>query len=71
MMHPLNKIDEQAMVTDILVSDYRAADIFKKYGIDYCCGARWPLQTVCEMRGLDTQTVKLELEEAVQSVQIN
>jgi regulator of cell morphogenesis and NO signaling len=71
MMHPLNKIDEQALVTDILVSDYRTADIFKKYGIDYCCGARWPLQTACEMRGLDTQTVKLELEDAVRTIHLS
>lgn len=70
MMHPLNKIDEQSLVTDILVSDYRTADIFRKYGIDYCCGARWPLQTACEIRGLDTQAVKQELEEAVRSIHI-
>jgi regulator of cell morphogenesis and NO signaling len=71
MMHPLNKIDEQALVTDILLQDYRTADIFKKYNIDYCCGARWPLQTACEMRGLDVALVKQELEEAVRSVQIS
>lgn len=68
MMHPLNKIDEQALVTEILLRDYRTADIFKKYNIDYCCGARWPLQTACEMRGLDVAIVKQELEEAVRTV---
>lgn len=71
MMHPLNKIDEQALVTDILTGDYRTADVFKKYNIDYCCGARWPLQTACEMRGLDVTIVKQELEEAVRTVQVS
>jgi regulator of cell morphogenesis and NO signaling len=71
MMQPLNIINEQTLVTDILVSDYRTADIFRKYGIDYCCGARWPLQTACELRGLDTQTVKQELEETVRTINIS
>jgi len=71
MMHSLNKIDEQALVTEILMKDYRTADVFKKYKIDYCCGARWPLQTACEMRGLDVATVKQELEEAVRTVQLS
>ena len=33
-MYSLNKIDEQALVTEILMKDYRTADIFKKYNID-------------------------------------
>jgi regulator of cell morphogenesis and NO signaling len=71
MMNPLKKIDEQALVTEILMADYRTADIFKKYNIDYCCGARWPLQTACELRGLDTAVVKQELEEVIRAVQIS
>jgi regulator of cell morphogenesis and NO signaling len=71
MMYSLNKIDEKALVTEILMGDYRTADVFKKYNIDYCCGARWPLQTACEMRGLDVAIVKQELEEAVRAVQIS
>jgi regulator of cell morphogenesis and NO signaling len=71
MMNPLKRIDEQAMVTEILMGDYRTADIFKKYNIDYCCGARWPLQTACEIRGLDTAVVKQELEEAMRPVHVS
>jgi regulator of cell morphogenesis and NO signaling len=71
MMQPLKKIDEQALVTDILMGDYRTADIFRKYNIDYCCGARWPLQTACEIRGLDTAVVRQELEEAVRTVHLS
>ena len=71
MMHPLKQIDEQALVTEILMGDYRTADVFKKYNIDYCCGARWPLQTACEIRGLNTAVVKQELEEVVRTVQVS
>ena len=71
MMNSLKRIDEQALVTEILMGDYRTADVFKKYNIDYCCGARWPLQTACEIRGLDTAVVKQELEEAMRPVQVS
>ncbi|MCS3801946.1 DUF542 domain-containing protein [Niastella sp. OAS944] len=71
MMHSLKKIDEQALVSEILMEDYRTADVFKKYNIDYCCGARWPLQTACEIRGLDTAVVKQELEDVVRTVQVS
>lgn len=71
MKHPLKQIDEQALVTEILMADYRTADVFKKYNIDYCCGARWPLQTACEIRGLNTAVVKQELEDVVRTVQVS
>jgi regulator of cell morphogenesis and NO signaling len=70
MMH-LNKIDEQALVTDILMADHRTADVFKKYYIDYCCGARWSLQTACEIRGLEIAMVKQELEEVMRTVHVS
>src|SRR5581483_7340944 len=69
MITPLNIIDEQAFVTDLIARDYRTADVFKKYGIDFCCGAKWPLHTACELRGLDTQLVKQELQEAMRPLQ--
>lgn len=71
MISPLNKIDEHDFVTDLVIRDYRTADVFKKYGIEYCCGAKWPLQTVCEIKGLDTGLIKEELEQAVRTINIS
>ena len=51
---PENNIDENTFVTDIVAHDYRAADIFRKYDIDFCCGGKWPLDMVCKNKGLDT-----------------
>lgn len=69
MITPLNTIDEQDFVTDLIARDYRTADVFKKYGIDFCCGAKWPLKTACELRGLDTLLVKQELQEVMRPMQ--
>ncbi len=34
-------------VADIVTNDYRAADIFKKYQIDFCCGGKRSVQEAC------------------------
>lgn len=70
MITPLTIIDEQVLVTELIARDYRTADVLKKYGIDFCCGAGWPLRTACEMRGLDTLLVKQELEAVIRPLQV-
>lgn len=64
------EITRQTPVTDIVTQDYRTADVFHKHGISYCCGGKWPLETACEMKGIDTNKVLAELEMAVRTVQI-
>ncbi|RYY81364.1 MAG: hypothetical protein EOO15_24500, partial [Chitinophagaceae bacterium] len=43
-------------------NDYRAADVFKKWGINYCCGGNLPLADVCHLQGLDQGAIEGELE---------
>jgi regulator of cell morphogenesis and NO signaling len=42
---------------EIVLEDYRAADIFNQYGIPYCCGARFALRHVCDAAGISLQPV--------------
>ena len=53
-------IDEKT-IAELVVEDYRRADVFKRYGIDFCCGGGRPLAAVCEKRGLDIDAVKADL----------
>lgn len=53
----MQHINEESFVSDIVRNDYRTADVFRKYGINYCCGGKWPLQIICENMGLETKTV--------------
>lgn len=64
-------IDVNALVTDIVIADYRTADVFRKYNIDFCCGGKWPLFMACENQGLDTNFVKKELEEATRVIHVS
>jgi len=54
-------INDDSLVTDIVLGDYRTSAVFMKYGIEYCCGGKVPLRLACEMRGLNKEEVKKEL----------
>jgi regulator of cell morphogenesis and NO signaling len=42
----------ETTVRDIVAEDFRAAAVFEKHGIDFCCGGDRPLGEVCRERGL-------------------
>lgn len=64
-------IAEDSFVTDIVLQDYRSSSIFRKYGIDFCCGGKVPLRTACEIRGLDLTTIKNELNDIIRVIQVS
>jgi len=64
------KINGESLVSDIVAQDYRTADIFSKYGIEYCCGGKWPLEVACKARGLDVNTITEELEYSIRNVML-
>jgi len=55
-------IEPSSFVTDIVIQDYRTADVFRKYDIDFCCGGKWPLDIACQNRNLNTEEVIRELQ---------
>jgi regulator of cell morphogenesis and NO signaling len=63
-------IDGSWPVADIVKKDFRTADVFRKYGIEYCCGGKWPLDTACEMKGLDFSKVHEDLNMVTRTIQM-
>jgi len=51
----------QETIGEMVVNDYRKAQVFKKFGIDFCCGGKKTLDEVCNRKGLDIEIVKAEL----------
>jgi regulator of cell morphogenesis and NO signaling len=51
-----------AMVGDIVARDFRAAGVFERFGIDFCCGRRRPLFEACRIAAADGEAVARELE---------
>lgn len=65
MFRNIYEIEPSSFVTDIVTHDYRTAEIFRKYDIDFCCGGKWPLDTVCQNKNLITETIVEELQKIV------
>ncbi|HTL07711.1 MAG TPA: DUF542 domain-containing protein [Chitinophagaceae bacterium] len=57
-------IRPDSTVSDIVRSNHHTAEIFSKYDIEYCCGGKWPLQTVCMMKGLSFDELEVALQTA-------
>ena len=67
----LNNINKNTFISDIVRQDYRTASVFRKYDIDFCCGGKWALGTICEMKGMEFDLVKEELEDSVRTIQLS
>ncbi|MBJ6800645.1 iron-sulfur cluster repair di-iron protein [Geomonas propionica] len=50
-------------VGSVVARDYRAAEVFEKYGIDFCCGGNMPLAQACREKGIDLAVLMRDLEE--------
>jgi regulator of cell morphogenesis and NO signaling len=48
-------------VGQLAASDLRKAEVFKKYGIDFCCGGKKTLVQACQDKGLDYVNLEKEL----------
>lgn len=56
------KIIENQTVAEIVTSNYKTADIFKKNGIDFCCGGKVSLKEICTKKNISYESIKKELE---------
>lgn len=57
----MNALEERT-VGEIVSEDYRTAGVFKKYGLDFCCGGKRKLADACERKGLDLNLLLSEID---------
>lgn len=48
----------------IAAKDLRKAEIFKRYGLDFCCGGKKTVKQACAEKGLDVTKIEQELQQA-------
>lgn len=49
---------------EIAAKDLRKAQIFKKHGLDFCCGGKKTVKQACAEKGLDVTIIEQELQQA-------
>lgn len=53
---------QERTIGEIVAQDYRAAAVFKKYKIDFCCNGNRSLQDATEKKGISVEEIERELE---------
>ncbi|HKL17348.1 MAG TPA: iron-sulfur cluster repair di-iron protein [Halalkalibaculum sp.] len=53
---------EELTVGEIVTDDFRTAGVFKKYGLDFCCGGKKKLSDACERKGLDLDLLLADID---------
>lgn len=54
---------------EIAAKDLKKAQIFKKYGLDFCCGGKKTVKEACVEKGIDAVQVEKELQQAESAIQ--
>ncbi|HET8827752.1 MAG TPA: iron-sulfur cluster repair di-iron protein, partial [Pelobium sp.] len=56
------QLNADQTIGEMVTKDFRKAQVFKKFGIDFCCGGKKTLKEVCDKKGIDTKLVEKELD---------
>ena len=52
---------KEIKIGEIVTQDFRAAEIFKNAGIDFCCGGNQSLELACKEKNIDSTVLETEL----------
>lgn len=53
--------DDEETIGELVTKDYRKAQIFKGFGVDFCCGGKKTITEVCEKKGIDAAELRSAL----------
>jgi regulator of cell morphogenesis and NO signaling len=68
-MHPKN--ESKTTVSEMVRQDYRVADVFRRWGIDYCCGGNTPFVEVCRTQSLSVDLIRDDIQKATHTTNIS
>lgn len=63
------EIQETNTIGEIVAANIKTADVFKKHGIDFCCGGGKKIIDVCNKKEIDFDVISSELIQIDQQVQ--
>lgn len=60
-------VQENQIIGELVAQDYRAASVFKKYNIDFCCQGNRTINDACETKKIDQKLVVSDLNDLLQA----
>lgn len=57
----LKEGEKESTIGELVTKDFRKAEVFKKFGLDFCCGGKKTLTKACKEKGLDVVQIEKEL----------
>lgn len=57
----LKEGEKESTIGELVSKDFRKAEVFKRFGLDFCCGGKKTLTKACKEKGLDVVQVEKEL----------
>ena len=60
--------EDDETLGEIAAKDLRKAEVFKKYGLDFCCGGKKTVKQACAEKDLDVTIIEQELQTADKNV---
>ncbi len=58
-------------VSEMVKQDYRTAEVFKKWQLNFCCAGNISLQSICSSKQLDIEQLTKELDAATRNISIS
>jgi regulator of cell morphogenesis and NO signaling len=58
-------LDSTTTIRSIVADDFRAAAVFERHGVDFCCGGHRPVAEACSELGVDPAALARDLETAL------
>jgi regulator of cell morphogenesis and NO signaling len=62
--------EQSPTLGELAAKDYRKAQVFKKYGLDFCCGGKKTLKEACDAKKIPVEQVERELQ-SVNNISVN
>lgn len=55
-------------IGELVAEDFRKAEVFRKFGLDFCCGGNKSLKEACDEKNIDSNVVAIALSEVENQV---
>ena len=62
-----NTVNPQKLIQEFVADDYKTAEVFSKYGIDFCCRGNRTIEDVCSQEQIDKDALLSDLASIAQT----